>query len=152
MDPVSRLEAIEEIKQLKGRYFYYLDSKNWDEWRKVFTDDAVMDVSGQFPDAPDKETFVYRGGDTIVASVSPAVALMVTAHHGHMPLITIEDSDRATGVWAMEDNLIMPDGLRMLGYGHYHEKYRREGGAWKIAKTRLSRLKVLIVPAGAATA
>jgi 3-phenylpropionate/cinnamic acid dioxygenase small subunit len=32
---------IESIKQLKARYYRYLDTKDWDRWRDVFTDDFV---------------------------------------------------------------------------------------------------------------
>ena len=30
---------IEEIKQLKARYFRLMDTKQWDEWADLFTDD-----------------------------------------------------------------------------------------------------------------
>lgn len=150
MDGLARLEAIEQIKQLKGRYFAHMDLRSWDEWRDVFADDAVMDVSGQYPDAPDPSVYVMRGADAIVAMVTRALVGIVTAHHGHTPLISIESDDTAKAIWAMEDNLFLPDGSRMLGYGHYHEQYRRIGAAWKIAHTRLTRLKVVHVPPVAA--
>lgn len=145
MDAIARLEAIEDIRQLKGRYFFHMDSKDWAAWREVFTDDIEMDVSAHFPGAPDPSLHIYRGVDTVVATVSGSVGPIVTVHHGHTPLITIESDEAASGIWAMEDNLIMPDGSRMLGYGHYYEEYRKVGGAWKIARTRLARLKVLQV-------
>ena len=147
MDAIARLVAIEAIRQLKGRYFFHMDSKDWVAWRAVFTEDVEMDVSAHFPDAPDRSLHIYRGVDTVVATVSGSVGPIVTVHHGHTPLITILNEDTASGIWAMEDHLIMADGSRMLGYGHYHEDYRKVGGAWKIARTRLTRLKVLHVPA-----
>ena len=30
----------------------------------------------------------------------------------------------------------------MQGYGHYREEYKREDGEWRIARTRLERLRV----------
>ena len=36
------------------------------------------------------------------------------------------------------------DGTRagLNGYGHYHEQYVREDGEWRIAHTRLERLRI----------
>jgi hypothetical protein len=30
----------------------------------------------------------------------------------------------------------------MRGYGHYHEQYRKIGGAWRIARLHLTRLRL----------
>lgn len=42
---VSSLNDIEAIKQLKAGYCRYLDAKDWDTWRGIFTDDFVSDIS-----------------------------------------------------------------------------------------------------------
>ena len=34
MIDAAMLADIEEIKQLKSRYFYHLDHKEWDDWRE----------------------------------------------------------------------------------------------------------------------
>ena len=41
------LAEIETIKQLKARYFRHLDTRNWPEWRKVFTDDVAVRVNAR---------------------------------------------------------------------------------------------------------
>jgi 3-phenylpropionate/cinnamic acid dioxygenase small subunit len=38
MNGDSVLNDIESIKQLKARYCRYLDTKDWDRWRELFTD------------------------------------------------------------------------------------------------------------------
>jgi hypothetical protein len=41
--------------------------------------------------------------------------------------------------------MFFPEGgafTRLTGYGHYHETYVREDGAWKIATTRITRIRV----------
>ena len=146
MDTVTRLEAIEEIKQLKGRYFLHLDTKNFDEWGRLFTPDVVMDVSSHSSDPDNLEPFIYRGVERILATVPASLAGIATAHHGHTPLITVHSAETASGIWAMEDNLMMPDGARMQGYGHYHEDYRKTEGGWKISHTTLTRIKVIMLP------
>ena len=45
MIDAAMLADIEDIKQLKSRYFYHLDRKEWDAWREsVFCHDASMHV------------------------------------------------------------------------------------------------------------
>ncbi len=77
-----------------------------------------------------------------MAQISEILKDATTVHHGHMPEIEIVDADNATGVWAMEDLVQLP-GIALQGWGHYHERYRREAGSWKIASIRLSRLRLV---------
>lgn len=149
MDPLQRLEAVEEIKALKARYFLHLDRKEWDAWRALFTDDAVMDSSSEFPDAPDPSVHILQGADAIVAGVSRFVRNMVTVHHGFTPLITLHDTAGASAVWAFEDHLFRTSGASLAGYGHYEEDYRRVDDRWLIARTVVTRLKVIHTPAPA---
>ncbi|CAB4836986.1 MAG: hypothetical protein F2754_17095 [Actinobacteria bacterium] len=39
----TRLADIEEIRQLKARYFRLTDQKRWDEWLDVFVEDVRID-------------------------------------------------------------------------------------------------------------
>jgi uncharacterized protein (TIGR02246 family) len=135
---LQTLLDIEEIKQLKARYFQFVDAKDWDAWAQVFAVDAVLEI-------PEGE-LVHRGRDEIVANVSSVMEPIRTVHHGHMPEIEITGPDTARGVWAMTDYVEWPeqDGRRVgiKGYGHYVEEYVREDGAWCIARSRLERLRV----------
>ena len=47
MDAIETLLAIEAIKQLKARYFYTLDTKQWHDYGALFAADAVIDFSSQ---------------------------------------------------------------------------------------------------------
>ena len=136
--PLQDLLDIEAIKQLKARYFRLMDTKRWDDWALVFATNCVMEV----PEAD----MVNNGRDEIVAAVSTVLTGVRTAHHGHMPEIEITGDGTARGVWAMFDYVEFPeqDGARvgLHGYGHYHEEYVREDGAWRIARTRLERLRI----------
>jgi hypothetical protein len=144
MDDVERLVAIEEIKQLKARYFRCMDTKDWAGFEAVFSEAAVMDMSEEAGD-------VVRGASEIAAYVRGHVDPVVTVHHGHMPEITLTSSSTATGIWAMEDVLRWSEGGpfgAMHGFGHYHETYERVDGEWRIATLRLSRLRRDVEPAG----
>jgi uncharacterized protein (TIGR02246 family) len=135
---VQRLVDIEAIKQLKARYFRLVDAKDWDAWGQVFAIDAVLEI-------PEGD-LVHRGRDDIVANVSTVMESIRTVHHGHMPEIELTGPDTARGVWAMFDYVEWPeqDGRRIgiKGYGHYVEEYVREDGEWRIARSRLERLRV----------
>ena len=140
IDPVQRLVDVEAIKQLKARYFRFLDTKRWDDWGMVFATDVVMEV----PEAD----MVNNGRAEVVQTVSAALEGARTVHHGHMPEIEVTGAGTAHGTWAMFDYLEWPasaDGARvaMNGYGHYIEDYvSEEDGEWRISGTRLVRLRV----------
>lgn len=128
------MEDVEAIKQLKARYFRTMDTKDWPGMRAVFTDDVVMDTS-------ESGGGVITGADAFIAFLSETLADVVTVHHGHMPEIEITSPTTATGIWAMEDMLRWPNGMELHGYGHYHETYTKTDGGWRIASTKLTRLR-----------
>ena len=137
MDP-SQLVEIEQIKQLKARYFRFMDTRQWDEWAEVFAEDCVMHVELGRGD-PDE---VYSGRDEIVRHVSSALKPTSTVHHGHMPEIELTGEDSARGIWAMYDYVTWNSERDLKGYGHYHETYTKRDGRWRILTLRLTRLRV----------
>jgi uncharacterized protein (TIGR02246 family) len=127
------VDDVEAIKQLKARYFRTLDTKDWAGMRQVFTDGVVMDTT-------DSGGGVVTGADAFLAFLQETLADAVTVHHGHMPEIHLTSPSTATGIWALQDVIVWPDGTRLYGYGHYHETYALEGGEWRIASSTLTRL------------
>lgn len=149
MDNLQILLAIEEIKQLKARYFRCMDGKDWAGFEAVFAPDAEFDMSGEMRDGGPGDGRV-RGAADIAAFVRSSVDAVETVHHGHTPEIEILSDDSARGIWAMEDALRWPPGgpIKSLhGYGHYHETYERIEGRWYIKSSTLTRLRVDVVPA-----
>ena len=154
MDASAKLLAIEEIKQLKGRYFRYMDGKDWAGLRTIFCDDARFDAraslntdgKGDSGRAAESNDWVYEGGETIADFIKGAVGSSRTVHHGHCHEIEILSSDEARGVIAMEDQIYDADGkvLTLHGCGHYHETYRRVDGCWRIHTSRITRLYVTL--------
>ena len=136
-DPaVQRLLDRAEIEQLKARYFRCVDLRLWDELAGVFTDDAEMHIA---------QTHT-RGREAIVDMIRSALDGVSTVHHGHMPEIDFDGDDRATGIWAMFDVAEREGRPVRVGFGHYHEEYVRDGGAWRIAAVRLERLRLDHIP------
>jgi len=129
---LAGLVEIEAIKQLKARYFRLMDTRQWDAWQDVFTEDASL----KWGPADDH---VMHGRAAIRAGVSAALEGATTVHHGHMPEIELLAPDRARGIWAMFDRVDHPKYL-LVGFGHYHEQYVKRDGAWRIARLELTRL------------
>jgi hypothetical protein len=130
------------IQQLKSRYFRYLDTKQWAEWRKLFTDDLVFFMENSV--LPSSQKPVQVGGDNFVQFVSKQLATAVTVHHGHMPDIEFTGPSTARGIWAMYDWVDNgPERGALVGYGHYHEEYAKSSdGQWRIKVLRLTRIRV----------
>jgi uncharacterized protein (TIGR02246 family) len=134
MDGATALLEIEAIKQLKARYCRYLDTKDWEAWRGIFTDDFVSDTSS----AGGK---VIRGADDFVAFVRKTLEKQPTVHQVHAPEIELTSPTTARGVWALNDVVRLAPGLNLDGYGHYHETYEKTDGHWRITSSKLTRLR-----------
>jgi hypothetical protein len=143
MNDLARLVAIEDIKQLKARYYRYLDTHDWENFRALWTPDAVMDMNN-----PDRilasEDGVYRGPEAITAFAMKAIGRATTIDHAFMPEIEILTPTTARAIWAQEDRVFWPEGYpnkSLHGFGHEHETYEAIDGRWRIKSTQLVRLK-----------
>ncbi|ONH61394.1 hypothetical protein CcI49_07415 [Frankia sp. CcI49] len=140
MDRLDRLEAIEEIRNLKARYFRYMDSKLWDDLATVFTADMQVIT-------PNGDVWM-KGGANYAASLRSSLTDAVSCHQGLTGEVEVVDERHATGIWAMQDVIEWADrhpreGWKsILGRGHYHETYRWEKGRWRIATLTLTRLRL----------
>lgn len=124
-----------DICNLKARYCRCLDTKDWQGYAAVFADDAVLDTSPS-------GGLTIAGRDALVAYVRSSISEdTITTHHIHAPEIAI-DGDTATGIWAMQDRNIWPNGRKLLGFGHYHERYVRTADGWRIAESSLTRINM----------
>jgi uncharacterized protein (TIGR02246 family) len=131
----SSLDDLRAIEQLKARYCRTLDTKDWEGFRQVFSDDFVSDTSSSGGK-------VIAGADEFVAFVRGALSNAVTVHQVQQPEIELTSSTTATGIWAMLDIVRFKAGLTMHGFGHYHEEYHKDAdGRWRITSSRLTRLR-----------
>lgn len=148
MNSLEQLLDIEAIRAVKARYCRMLDTKDWGGFAALFTEDAVMDVSQDTGNPP------IMGIPALLDQVKFAVINAATSHQVHTPEITLTGPDSADGVWAMQDRVVwqagaspVPGVASITGYGQYHERYRREGGVWKIAALTLTRFHADMHPA-----
>jgi ketosteroid isomerase-like protein len=120
------------IANLKAAYCRLLDSKDWDGWKELFTEDFELDVTGSGGE-------LLRGRDAVVESVRGSIATAKTAHQVHFPEMVLE-GDEARAVWPMQDRVVWEEGRALTGWGHYHERYVKRDGRWRIAAQKLTRL------------
>ncbi len=131
---------LEQIRQLKARYFRLMDTQQWDAWRACFTDDIAALYEGAPRVRKDLPTDI--GCDGIEALVDGVRSLMtgaVSMHQGFMPEISLTSATTASAIWAMFDYVRLPT-CAFKGWGHYHEDYVVQSGVWKIKKIHLTRL------------
>lgn len=141
MQEIERLAAVEAIRQVKARYFYGLDNKDWDYWaREVWAPDGHLEV---------REMGAHIGPrDVMIPWVARQMGDCISIHHGHTPIIEFVSDDEAHVIWAMEDRLYKGDGPLLEpgcsyihGWGHYHETYVRLECGWRILSSQLTRLR-----------
>ncbi|KAB2810825.1 nuclear transport factor 2 family protein [Pimelobacter simplex] len=134
------LVAIEEIKRLKHRYFRTLDLKLWDE----FADCLAEDVSARYgTQAMDKPLHYDNRADVVDFMRNNLGPGIITIHVANHPEIDVAaGGDTATGSWAFEDTVIVPDfKVQIRGGGYYVDTYRRDAdGSWRIASTQYERI------------
>jgi hypothetical protein len=124
------------ICELKARYCRLMDTKDWTGYRELFAEDYELDVSG----AGGAE--LIRGREAALSMVLSHIEHAITAHQVHTPEIQL-NGDHATGIWAMQDRVLFPNGGPAIsGYGHYHDRYVRRNGEWLIAASKLTRLHI----------
>lgn len=129
------LEAIELIKQLKARYFRFLDTRNIEGLQSVFASDAQAYFKGgsyefSLNGWPELEAF-YQD------NFSPH---QFGIHNGHHPEITVE-GDQATGLWYLQDMFIDTQrNITTRGSAIYEDSYKKIDGEWKISRTGYKRL------------
>ena len=142
MEPDLRtLWDIEQIKQLKARYFRLMDTKQWDEFAELWARDAVAG----------RGDAALRGRQAIVDYIVGQSERARTVHHGHMPEIEVLPDGTARGIFAMFDSYEERAGdppKGFTGYGHYHDTFVVEDGSWRIASTVLKRLRIVPMPGG----
>lgn len=135
------LIQLELIKQLKYRYIRCLDLKLFDEIGECFIEGATASYGGG--------AYTYDGRDAIVEFLrnSMGSTRMLTSHKVHHPEITLTSSDHATGIWALDDVVLLTDmGLTVRGSAYYTDEYVKVDGEWRIAHTGYKRVYEELAP------
>ena len=147
------LFELEAIKQLKARYFRFMDTKQWDRLAELFVENVTIEgdhssvKAGHVAMEIDNPVPRYGSVKEFIDGLIEEGPELQTIH-GHMPEIELTGPNTARGVWAMFDYLTWDEGWArardlpeaqygFVGYGDYEEEYVKQDGTWKIARMRL---------------
>ncbi len=130
------LEAIELIKQLKSRYFRFLDTANWEGLKDtVFTPDASINFKSpsydiSFNGWPELEKF-YESAFT---------KTRFGMHTGHHPEITVT-GNTAVALWYLHDIFVnLDENTQFEGSALYRDECVKVDGEWRIKNSAYERL------------
>jgi hypothetical protein len=135
------LVEIELIKRLKYRYLRCLDQKLWDEIETCFTPDATARYGGGL--------YEFDGRDAIMEFLRTSMGgtTMLSSHRCHHPEIDLTGPGTATGVWALEDVVVLTDvGVNVQGAAFYTDHYVKDDDRWLIAHTGYRRTYEELMP------
>lgn len=128
---LGALEDLEAIRQLKARYFLACDRKDGAAMRDCFVAGEVLIDYGAIG--------VFRDRDALVDVFERLAghAHIVEMHHGVNPRIELLDAQHASASWGLHFQQIDTRAHRLTQLGGvYDDAYRKEGGVWRIARTR----------------
>ncbi len=132
---MDRAAEIESIRQLKYRYFRYLDSKLWDPLKELFVPEAVSSYGGG--------KYSFEGRDAIMEFLEKAMGSdsFLSSHTVHHPEIEFTSETTATGIWALHDVVIETNAnIIIRGAAFYEDEYVKLDGEWKIKSTGYQRI------------
>ena len=140
MNAREHLQDIEEIKTLKAKYIRFGDTKQWDDLAKLLTDDfaALFEIAPRLSKDQPRQAEI-SGRDLFINTWASSLVVVVTMHTVFLPEITLISPTAANGIWGMHDLVKMPHCI-FEGWGHYHDQYVREHGAWMIKASRVTRI------------
>jgi SnoaL-like protein len=132
---------IESIRRLKAQYVRFGDTQQWDKFLDLLTDDfegTYETMPRMSKDQPQGGS--VRGKDVVGAAFKALLTGATTVHQVYSSEITLTGPRTATGIWAMHETVILPQCV-FKGWGHYHEEYVKIDGAWKVRKSKVTRLR-----------
>lgn len=138
----DQLSDLEEIRQLKARYFRCIDTGAEAELATLFTEDVAVDLKGG-----GYRLQVNGRGEMVDFIGSSFNSDVIAMHHGHTPEIAFAGPDEAKGTWYLGDRFIDPvRGTDTVGSSLYHDIYRRTADGWKIAASEYARVFEVVSP------
>ena len=152
---VGRLQAEADIRKVQARYMFLCDTpcpeagvdddaERINRIVDLYTEDAVWEGVGSYYD----NQFGRSVGQDAIRKHFQGFwgqrrnpALVLNVHYLTTEHIEV-DGDEATGHWVHIQPWIFADGSSLLRSSRLYNKFRRVGGAWKIARTRTENVFV----------
>ncbi|MGM9671728.1 MAG: nuclear transport factor 2 family protein [Oscillospiraceae bacterium] len=127
------MENRRKIEDLMCDYWWYMDSRQWEKWEDVFTEDLHVYFDA-IRMADNRAFFCKNNSQLWLKGVR-------SSHQGHQHRIEFTGPTTATSRYMLNDRLAYPDGMVRDGCGYYFDDYRLcEDGKWRISVIRLGYL------------
>lgn len=138
---IDDLIAIEEIKRLKNLYAYYWDGGEVDKLMALFTDDGTCEFGAKYGNWEGKRAVADGFRGLLARNAAEGWLPFQVMHAFANPVIDVTGPDTATGQWfLMEFTTREGETSPPRNFGVYHDRYRKEDGVWKIARTSIDLL------------
>jgi hypothetical protein len=137
---VQSLLDIEQIKNLKHRYFRCFDTADIEGLAGLFHPDVTLDVNGGI------YRFRIEGREKYLDMVREgAHAEMIMQHNGHHPEIELLSPTEARGIWYLQDSVWeLRRKLHITGAAIYRDRYLKVGAAWLIKDVGFERVHEIV--------
>ncbi|GLU52663.1 nuclear transport factor 2 family protein [Dyadobacter frigoris] len=141
---IKALQETENIKKPLARYCRFLDTKQWTAFGELLTEDVQL----TFKDTAGNIIFQFYSRKEMLDLTAPMLQSAVTIHYVNQPEITVLSETEASAIWALEDQIIFPEGTAgapyraMHGFGIYHQTLKKSDKGWQISSFILDRLKL----------
>jgi len=118
----------EAITRLVAEYCHRLDDGEWDEFERLWVDDAELVIRGE----------TTRGRDAVRRAVESTQPPERRGRHLAVNLEVDIDGDEATGLcdfqfWVRDRE----GGLKLAFLGRYHDRMVRTDGGWRFARREI---------------
>lgn len=156
---IDVLEAEAAIRRVQARYMFLCDTpcpvyppvddrERIELILELYTDDAVWEgvgeyYTGQFGKAEGKAAIREHFNRFWPEDQDPK--LILNAHYMTSEQISV-DGDEATGLWIHMQPWLYSDGTGLLRSSRLNNRFRREGGEWKVSRTRTENVFIAPLP------
>lgn len=135
---VARLEAVEQIKALKHRYWRACDAKDVDGFRRCFVTSGAFVGLGTIGNFDDADSAARAFDEKARFKIDGRFAGF-DMHHGMHPDITVVSEMEATGRWTLRMRHVNLAGrFEVVLAGEYDDRYVIEDGEWRIARSEFT--------------
>lgn len=133
---LQKLEDIEEIRNVKHKYFRAIDTADLELLRSILSEDFSADYKGG------EYHWEIKGKATFVDEISKSFnSESVGCHNGHHPEITILSPTKAEGLWYLTDYYLNLRTRRItIGSALYKDTYEKVKGQWLIKEATYERI------------
>jgi len=134
---MSEREDRQDISELLVRYATSIDRRDWPLFRTVFTDDCELDYG---------EIGAWKGVDAVTEFMEKVHALAGHTMHRLSNIAITVDGDQALARTYLDGLMMAPDNKSAANpIGFYDDEIVRTADGWRIARRRLTRVRITTV-------